>query len=133
MREKLPLEKREPHRSILAITLEKTQYLANKKLPPEMQWFDHRKALAEKRNGPVWSCREFFGGDVTPTFQKRCMRAVTDLEDAGLLNVFRNVTHINLTKDGLALANRIANENKKAIAKQVGESRLQQPSAEFDI
>lgn len=126
MRTTTPLEKRWPHRAILLKALQKKIEIDETAIPPPLARFHHR-VMAEKLLGPTWNTREWFGAEcgINLAFQKRCIRAINDLEAAGLLDVFDKVVRINLTEAGWDLAWKASDENRRLRREQKKRDQLE--------
>ena len=103
------------HAALLVECLRRT--LALEKGPPPAGfdgWFswDRQKYLDQFDRGPAYSTEAWFGGLVTEAERMRSLRALRDLERAGLVRTWkrdgRRLTNVRLTDGGAELARRLA-------------------------
>jgi hypothetical protein len=127
------IKRRDPHRSLLAMILQKQIELLDLPLPDK----NHRhynRILTRKILGPVYNCREWFPDEYDLAFAKKCSRAITEMESAGLVEIFGRMTHVEVSESGWNLAQEIEEENEQLARKS---RRRIKPTADagtdFDI
>ena len=119
MRKKPEVYERPLHREILLLTHELFGFYMREPLPAYQNWPLHHRIMGARQHGPWWNCRDWFPGVATTALAKACLRAITELEDAGLIEVTHKVKNLKLTDAGLTIVRTIkrrARADAKAIA-----------------
>jgi hypothetical protein len=98
---------RDEHREVLVECLRREQELRETKAPPKWQTWAYDEHVEQLKYGPHFSSAAWFQTDL-PHEQRRYLRAVRDLERAGLVETWsrwgRRLTGLKLTAEGRRLA-----------------------------